>query len=480
MEYAQLLAFVSNVLFVTALGWYLITNLQWYDYRIERVVLRHHKSWWHIVYFIIPFVAYYATGQFFWILLLFGYLPALLLWHRRLDKKLVLTWRVKRFLILLVGLTLFQDVLCTLKEACQVYGVFLPLALAYLGSTGIERYLFEAYKRQAQRKLERMKELRIVCVTGSYGKTSMKNFMTQILSGSYRVYATPRSVNTIGGIVRDVNEALSEDTQVYVCEAGAREQGDIYRIAQLLHPQVVVVGKVGPQHLEYFKSVDRIKRTKLELMQSDRLERAFVHTSVTEEPHGKVTHFGKGISDLEATLEGTSFTLDTGDTTLHLQTKILGAFQAININAAVLVAKELGVSDEKIVSAVAQLKSVEHRLERIDAGGKVILDDGYNGNIDGMKEGIRLCSLHPGRKVIVTPGLVESTEALNIELAEAINGVFDVAIVTGTLNSALFDRLLTVPQKIILPKKERLQQVLAEQTRPGDIIIFSNDAPNFI
>jgi UDP-N-acetylmuramoyl-tripeptide--D-alanyl-D-alanine ligase len=480
MDYAQLLAFVSNVVFVTALGWYLVTNLQWYDYRIERVVLRHHKSWWHIVYFIVPFIAYYVTGQFFWILLFFGYLPALFLWHRKLDKKLVLTWRVKRFLILLVSLTLFQDVLCTLKGACEVYGVFLPLAIAYLGSLGIERYLFEAYKREAKRKLEGMKELRIVCVTGSYGKTSMKNFISQILSDSYRVYATPRSVNTIGGIIRDVNEALPDDTQVYVCEAGAREQGDIYRIAQLLHPQVVVVGKVGPQHLEYFKTVDRIKRTKLELMQSERLERAFVHTSVTGEPHEKVTHFGGGIEDLKATLEGTEFTLDTGDGTLHLHTKILGAFQAININAAVLVAKELGLSDEKIEAGVAQLKSVEHRLERIDAGGKVILDDGYNGNIEGMKEGIRLCSLHPGRKVIVTPGLVESTEALNIELAEAINAVFDVAIVTGTLNSALFDKHLTVPQKIMLPKKEKLQQVLGEQTRPGDIIIFSNDAPNFI
>ncbi len=480
MDYTQLLAFASNVVFVTALGWYLVTNLQWYDYKIERVVLRHHKSWWHIVYFIIPFIAYYATGRFFWILLFFGYLPALLLWHRKLDKKLVLTWRVKRFLILLVGLTLFQDMLCTLKSGCGVYGVFLPLAVAYLGSTVIERYLFEAYKREAKRKLERMPELKIVCVTGSYGKTSMKNFISQVLSKSHRVYATPRSVNTIGGIIRDVNEALPEDTQVYVCEAGAREQGDIYKIAQLLHPQIVVVGKVGPQHLEYFKSIDRIKRTKLEIMQSDRLERAFVHTSVTDEPHAKVTHFGDGITELEATLEGSSFTVDTGEGPLKLQTKILGGFQAININAAVLVAQELGVSNAAIAAAVAELKSVDHRLQRIDAGGKVILDDGYNGNIDGMKEGIRLCSLHPGRKVIVTPGLVESTEELNLELIAAINDVFDVAIVTGMLNAALFDKHLTVAQKIMLPKKETLQQVLAEQTRSGDIILFANDAPNFI
>ncbi|MDX1294966.1 MAG: UDP-N-acetylmuramoyl-tripeptide--D-alanyl-D-alanine ligase, partial [Sulfurimonadaceae bacterium] len=169
MDYGQLLSFVTNVVFVTALGWYLITNLQWYDYKIERVVLKHHKSWWHVVYFIIPFTAYYLTAEFFWILLFFGFLPALFMWHRKLDKKLVLTWRVKRFLILLIGLTLFQNVLCTLKGACEVYGVFLPLAVAYIGSLGVERFLFEAYKKEAKRKLEKMKELKIVAVTGSYG-----------------------------------------------------------------------------------------------------------------------------------------------------------------------------------------------------------------------------------------------------------------------------------------------------------------------
>ena len=480
MDYTQLLAFVTNVLFVTALGWYLVTNLQWYDYKIERVVLRHHKSWWHVVYFIIPLTAYYVTGNFFWILLVFGYLPSLFIWHRKLDKKLVLTWRVKRFLILLVGLTLFQDMLCTLKEACDVYGVVLPLTIAYLGSLGIERFLFEAYKREAAKRLATMEKMKIVCVTGSYGKTSMKNFIAQILSKKYKVYATPRSVNTIGGIIRDVNEAIPEGTEVYVCEAGARQRGDIYTIAQFLHPHLVVVGQVGPQHLEYFKTIENITRTKLELMQSDRLERAFVHTSVTEEEHEKVTHFGKGIGDMEATLEGTSFSLDTGSNTLQLHTKVLGAFQAVNINAAVLVAKQLGFSDEEIVSAVEKLKSVDHRLQRIDAGGKIILDDGYNGNIDGMKEGIRLCSLHEGRKVIVTPGLVESTDELNLELIEAINETFDIAIVTGRLNSALFDRHLKVQKKILLHDKTLLQQMLAQHTQSGDIILFANDAPNFI
>lgn len=480
MEYTQVAAFVTNTLFVMTLGWYLITNLQWYDYRIERVVLRHHKTWWHIVYFIIPFIAYYAAGHYFWILFYGVIAPSILLWHRKLDKKLVLTWRVKRFLILLFSITLFLDFICTLKSLSETYSVFLPLVFAYLGSWGIERFLFEAYKRQAKKKIASMQNLTIVCVTGSYGKTSMKNFIEQVLSSKFNVYATPRSVNTLGGIIRDVNESLPSNAHVYVCEAGAREIGDIYAIAQLLNPQIVVVGKVGPQHLEYFKTFDRIKQTKLEIIHSDRLKRAFIHTSVTDVPHEKVTFFGDDIQNLAATLEGIDFDLPLEGQLHHFHTSVLGGFQSININAAILIARELGMEADEIVKAVEKLKSVEHRLERIDAGGKIILDDGYNGNIDGMLEGVRLCSLHPGRKVIVTPGLVESTEELNRQLIVAINGVFDIAIITGALNAAQFQAELRVNEVIMLTDKALLVKTLGEVTRAGDIILFANDAPNFI
>lgn len=479
MELTQMIALGANFLFVFALGWYLITNLQWYDYRIERVVLRHHKTWWHLLYFVLPFILYYALGMY-GAFVLVAYLPFLYLWHAKLDKKLVLTWRVKRFLILLLFITIIMNTLWTLRDISDTYGVFLPLALAYLASWGVEKFLFLMYKKEAKRKIESMSDLTIICITGSYGKTSMKNFIAQTLSNKFNVYATPRSVNTIGGIIRDVNESLPVNTQVYVCEAGAREFGDIYAITQLLNPQIVVVGKVGPQHLEYFKTVERIKQTKLEIVHSNRLKKAFIHTSVTDVPNEKVTFFGDDIHNLNATLEGTDFDLVLDGEQHHFHTSVLGGFQTMNINAAILIANEMGMSAEEIEKAVYHLKSVEHRLERIDAGGKIILDDGYNGNIDGMLEGIRLCSLHTGRKVIVTPGLVESTVELNSQLINTINGVFDIAIITGQLNAAQFDKELTVPQKIMLADKSLMVQKLGEVTAAGDIILFANDAPNFI
>jgi len=475
-DYEVLLAIVTNVSLVFILGFYLIVNLQWYDYKLSRVILKHHKPHWHLFYFFIPFIAYYTTGEFFAIFFYFAIVPSIALWYKKLDKKLVFTWRVKRFLILLLFLVIFQDILCTLKSACEIYGVFMPLAVTYMGSYIIEKFLFATYKKEAKKKLNNMKDMQIICITGSYGKTSIKNFTAQILSKKYKVYATPRSVNTIGGIVSDINNSLPEDTEIYICEAGARERGDIYDIVTFTEPQTVVVGKVGEAHIEYFKTMQNIIATKLEIMHSPRLKKAFIHNSVTNEPHEKVTFFGDEVQNPHATLEGIDFEIDS----VKYHTDILGEFQTMNIAVAIKIAKNFAIDDKDIILAVKKLKPVKHRLQKICSGGKIILDDGYNGNIDGMLEGVRLCSLHMGRKVIVTPGLVESTKELNLKFIDAINSVFDIAIVTGSLNADLFQKHLKTKTKIILLDKSSLNDVLANQTKAGDIILFANDAPNFI
>jgi len=485
MDYSQLLLFVTNVLFVVSLAWYLITNLQWYNYSLSRVITKHHKPWWHLFYFIFPFMVYYGmysfgAAQFFAIYFYFAALPALFVWHKKLDKPLVLTWRVRRFLILVISLTLFQNFLCTIKDACEVYGVFMPLVVATLGSMMIEKFLFLAFMKEAKRKLEKMQDLKIVAITGSYGKTSIKNFIFQILKSHTKTYMTPRSVNTLGGIVKDINVDLPIDTRVYICEAGARVKGDIYQIAQLVHHHVAVVGKIGPAHIEYFKSIENIARTKLELIQSNNLEKAFVHVSATKEVHDKVEFFGESVKDLDSSLEGLNFKIELDGKDVAFETSVLGAFQAMNIEVAVKVALYLGMDIKDIQKAVKGLAAVEHRLQRIDAGGKIILDDGFNGNLDGMKEGIKLCSLHKGRKVIVTPGLVESTDELNLELIEAINEVFDIVIITGSLNAELFSKHIRVDKKIMLADKSKLTQTLSRSTASGDVILFANDAPNFI
>ena len=474
----------SHFLLTMTLGFYLILNLQWYNYRLERVLFHHKKYLWHLLYFVIPVGAYYVTDKYFWIYFYFGLLPALALWYRRIDKRLVFTARVKRFFLFLAFAVVVGDLLCLTAPKCHVYAVILPLFFALGASWLFEKMLFRSYYNEAKRKLARMRAkngLQIVAITASYGKTSIKNFLWQILkSGGFHAYKTPRSVNTLGGLVKDVNTELPESTKVYIAEAGARERGDIDEIARFLEHDFAVVGNIGPQHIEYFKTLENIRNTKMEILHSPKLQKAFVHESACVKPDDRVELFGANIRNIRATLDGIAFDLEIDQTTEHFEAPLLGAFNAVNITAAVLVAKALGMPIEAIRQAVAALKPVEHRLQKIEAGGKIIIDDSFNGNLEGMTASYTLVKSYPGRKILVTPGVVESDEATNIELAKKIDTVFDTVIITGSVNAKLLATHIQKARKVILRNKSRLEEVLAEETLPGDLILFSNDAPTFM
>jgi len=484
----QLLNLLFYFIFLTAMGYYAITNLQWYSYKLERVVFHHTKAWWHFAYFLIPYALYMLAdyaGDYAFVVVI-AYLGLLYNWYRGLDKPLVWTGRVKRFYAALLLIGLFMAL------ALGHRGVLIPIFIAYGISVFIEKMLFNGFKRKAKAKIEGMENLKVVGVTASYGKTSIKNFIAHLLGSRYRTYATPRSVNTLGGVMKDINDDLPDNTEVYVVEMGARGEGDIAEISTFVNPHYVVVGKIGPAHIEYFKTMENIRNTKMEIMQTNRLEEAWIHESAMVKPESDRVHvYGMGevaqehpelpmpefvISDVEATLEGTGFTLN--GTRYHAN--ILGAFNAMNLAAAVLVAKQMGLSDEEIQKGLSTLKPVEHRLQRIDAGGKIILDDSFNGNIDGMMASFDLAATYEGRKVIITPGLVEVDDALNEQVAKRVNEVFDVVIVSGDLNYDIFKKFVDADKLVKLASKVQMEQMLVEQTRAGDLILFANDAPSFV
>jgi UDP-N-acetylmuramoyl-tripeptide--D-alanyl-D-alanine ligase len=483
--------FISHFLLVLTLGFYLALNLQWYSYKIERVLFKHHKVHYHLIYFAVPFVAYYLTNHFFWIFFYFVYLPVVFIWYKKIDKKLAFTWRIKRFFMLLIILTFVQNIVCHLKLnniTCEQYSLIMPLILTLIGSNIIEYILFMGYYRKAQKKLKSMPNLKIIGITASYGKTSMKNFLDEVLSEKYRVYSTPKSVNTLVGIIKDINESLPSDAEIYIVEAGARAKGDIKKISNLIQHQYGIVGKIGPQHIEYFKDLSNILKAKLELSESKKLKKLFVHESVyshrielMKKPFD-VKFFGKNIKNINASLENTSFELEIGEKYTSFTTQVLGSFQSVNIYAVVLMAIELNMPIQTIQRKIAELSPTPHRLQKIRAGGKLIIDDGYNGNLDGMLEAFELVSKYEGRKVVITPGLVESDIEQNEKIAFAIDDIFDLVIITGALNRKLFQEKLINKNsiKIFLENKDELESVLASQTKANDVILFANDAPNFI
>ncbi len=475
MNYLEVINFIVYFIFVILLGYYLITTAQWYNYKLNRVIFHHTKPLWNIFYFLVPFAAYESLGfaklNNLQPIVLIIYAVALFFWYKWLDKPLVFTSRVKRFFIFLVIFTL------GLYFLTKTTLLLAPLLLAWFSSVLIEKMLFSKYKDMASEKLEQKDDLIVVAVTASYGKTSMKNFIKTLLESKYSVYATPRSVNTLAGIVKDINQDLPDNTQVYVVEMGAREKGDIYDITKLVNPHYAVVGTIGPAHIEYFKSLENIRNTKMEIIKSNRLKKAWVHISANvKSTNPKVKLFGHDIKDIKSTLDGICFSLDDE----YYCANILGSFNAINLAAAIKVAKELGVDEDSIKKALSKIEPTPHRLQKIEAGGKIIIDDSFNGNIDGMLESFNLASTYNGRKVVITPGLVEVDDKLNIKVAKRANEVFDLVVVTGELNYEIFKEYVDSNKLIHLKDKAKMEEFLAKNTKSGDLILFANDAPSFV
>ena len=367
-------------------------------------------------------------------------------------------------------------IMITAGNKYSSFAVLIPILFAYITSVTMEGMLFRGFKMKAEKKLEKMENMVVVGVTASYGKTSIKNYIAHILSAKYKAYPTPRSVNTFGGVLKDINDDLPNDTEVYIVEMGARGKGDIKEIAEFVNPHLAVVGKIGSAHIEYFGSLENIRNTKMEILSSERLQEAWVHDSAMVKPEKIVHSFGKEISNIRATLDGLDFEMDS--TNYHVN--ILGSFNAMNIAVAIKVAKALDIDEDIIKKQLKTLKPTAHRLQRMDAGGKVIIDDSFNGNIDGMLEGFNLASTYDGRKVVITPGLVEVDDEFNIEVAKRANEVFDLVVVTGDLNYGIFRECVDDSKLLKLESKEKMQEMLIEHTKAGDLILFANDAPSFI
>ncbi|RDU72946.1 UDP-N-acetylmuramoyl-tripeptide--D-alanyl-D-alanine ligase [Helicobacter aurati] len=501
---------LSRFLFIIAITYYLATTLQWYNYSFYRIIAKHHKFAWHVYYFFVPvvcFVVFYPfyDGLLFYLYCFFIMLPLSFLWYQQRDKKLVWTRRVVRLFLCIIVLFIACEIIVTKTID---YGVpqhlflFVPLVLGMLCSMFYEAMAFRIYAMRARRKLLNMSNLTIIAITGSYGKTSIKNLIYQLIKNDFQAYATPRSVNTYKGLVADINTCLPKDTQVYIAEAGARNRGDIEQISHLLCQHYGVISKIGKAHIEYFKNIETTVQTKFELCYSPRLKKIFVQKDNPIPVLKKKTfslvplRFGREstsqchvenrisypceIRNQTSTLDGISFEMRIDSDWVFFETSLLGRFTIDNIIVAVLLARELGIAIPKIQHYVKNLVPVPHRLCKIVTPHKIILDDSFNGNFEGMSEAIALASLHKGRKVIVTPGLVEYDEASNIALCKQIDNVFDIAIITGSLNAELFDSHICNTDKIFIKDKSLLESVLARTGANGDLVLFANDAPNYI
>ncbi len=427
---------------------------------------------------------------------------------QKAKKPMVYTARMKR--LTLISAPVIFGLLCIVNVffpdryfAHALFCLLLPLWIALCGLMAwpVEKAISEAYFRDAQRILREREDLIRIGITGSWGKTSVKFILGTLLQEKYSTLITPASYNTPMGVTKVIRSSLEPGHRVFVAEMGARHVGDIREMCRLVHPQMGVLTSVGPQHLDTFKTLDRIKKTKYELMDAIPENGCCFFADDGDIVLGLYNQTEKkkilaGLSpdrddvwaeELKTTPRGSTFTLCMDGERYPCRTELLGELNVRNIVLSAAVCRELGMTGREISRGIAKLKSVEHRLQLIsNPGGITVIDDAFNSNIKGAAQAFQVLKEFPGRRIVVTPGMVElgdREEELNREFGRKMAGCCDLAILIGKNRSrAIAEGMMEAGaashQIVALNSLSEATEYLATAAAKGDTILFENDLPD--
>lgn len=448
---------------------------------------------------------------------------SIILFRRKYKKPLVFTKRVWRIYILAaaVSVSAYTAVAICTAGNNAIFGSYpapavtlgtllmltifswVPVMAALIMLIPVELAINRRYYNDAARILGSMSDLTVIGITGSYGKTSTKHYLNRILSESYDVLMTPGSYNTTMGVIRTIREYMKPYNQVFICEMGAKQPGDIKEICDLVHPHTGIVTAVGPMHLESFKTIENVQRTKFELVDSlpaDGLaviNNDFDMAANRRVDNVKTIRYGVAsdkdcqyhTSDITYTPHGTEFTLHGPLGFEHrFTTRLVGECNISNLTAAIITAVDLAVPLDRIEYAVGRIEQVEHRLNiKQTPGGVTIIDDAFNSNPAGSRMAVDVLShFNDGKRIIVTPGMIELGDRqheLNRELGAYIGANVDVAVIVGQYNrDALTEGArsagISDDSLYIVDSFAEAQKVLSTILAKGDTVLYENDLPD--
>ena len=390
---------------------------------------------------------------------------------------------------------------------CAFLMLTLPfnIIIANWFASPLEGRIAEGYINKARKKLrkEEFKNLIKIGITGSYGKTSTKFILKTILEEKYKVFATPGSFNTTMGNVRAIREQLQPEHEVFISEMGARKKRDIQEICNFVEPHIGIITSIGEQHLETFKNIENIKKTKGELLKgtaadgavflpkfndycfdlykSDKHQNKFLYSTHND---------GSDIyaKDIKASKEGSTFKIvSKKNGTYECKTKLLGEHNVQNIVGAVAIAEYLGLNKEQIQNGISKIEPVEHRLQLLPStNGTTVIDDAFNSNPVGSKAALDVIKQFEGRKIIITPGMVElgkEESNLNKEFGRQMADAVDIAILVGPkhtkpIEEGLREKGFDDMAIYVVKNLDDATKTLGRISKAGDVILFENDLPD--
>jgi len=310
---------------------------------------------------------------------------------------------------------------------------------------------------RARTKIKKMTNLTVIGITGSYGKTTLKDALAHILTSKYRTLKTEGNYNTLLGVAKTIIKNLRPEHEIFVCEMAAYQPGDIKAITGIIKPKIGIITAIGPMHFERFGNLENILKTKLELIES-----------LPED----------GIGFLPKELESQMSEY------FHIE------FFSSKEDLLAKVGKIFGFTQDEILGRLKTMPPTPHRQEIIKVSGDItIIDDTYNSNPAGFMAALEtLKNIKAERRILVTPGMIELGEKqfeLNKEAAKAAAKIADYIVIVGETNKSSLKEGLKEELKNDFEKKvfwaadsDSAKRKLSEITLPNSAILLENDLPD--
>jgi UDP-N-acetylmuramoyl-tripeptide--D-alanyl-D-alanine ligase len=403
---------------------------------------------------------------------------------------LVYTTKIKIFIFLSYLILLISLLISPYLFLLFLFQPFLLLFISTLLRKPDEFIIKWLTIKKTRQQILNHPNLITIGITGSYGKTSTKNMLFSILSSHQPTIKTPKSYNTIFGISKTINLELLDKTKYFICEMGAFVKGEIKTLCYQAPPRYAILTAIGSQHLERFKTLKNTTLAKFELIDAVNPRNALVNL---DNPHIKnhlKTSFNTySFQDPKATFfvskfrlapTGAKFSLVYKSKIYQFTTPLFGTANLENLVAAISMAFILKVPLQIIKQSVSKLTPSPSRLELKKIGNSTVIDNSYSSNQEGFEKIISDLKNLPGKKALITPGIVElggKTKTVHQDLGKKAAQVFTTIKLIGKSNrTQAFKSTATNSQ--VLPASTPIWPLAQKLAQTHSWILIENDLPD--
>lgn len=362
----------------------------------------------------------------------------LLFFYDKIQNKIIkfkITNRIKRlFFVFFItnSIILVLDFICNFHSSLFIIAHFFSYYISFAISCLIERIILQHYLNKAKEKIKLYK-CKIIAITGSFGKTTTKNFIYELIKDKYFTLVSPFSYNTFNGLLLTINKYLRPFHEYLIIEIGVDRKNGMNKFIKHFCFDISAITCIGNQHLKTFKTIANISAEKQKIYLSSRnviinFDDSYIKCS--KKPL-YITSINYEKDIYVAPVSFDKIIIKIMGATYFSSCNIIGKHNLSNLAIAIAISKALNIPDVMIVNKIALLKNTKHRLSISYDKNFTIIDDSYNSNYRGFLNALDVLSNYPYKKILITPGIIETNEknsTLTQTICEKINKVCDLTM----------------------------------------------------